>query len=73
MDKEGGMKAVKELDGNHMAGSPKPLSVQPYVSRCDGVEWGGYIFRAEMYQLFFLLILLSHRRGTLYLHLSKPN
>ena len=32
MDKEGGMRAVKGLDGNHLAGSPKPLSVQPYVS-----------------------------------------
>ncbi len=38
MDKEGGMRAVKGLDGHHLTGSPKPLSVQPYVSGSDTVQ-----------------------------------
>ena len=32
MDREGGRRAIEGLDGNQLTGSPKPLSVQPYVS-----------------------------------------
>ena len=42
------MKAVKELDGIHMAGSPKPLSVQPYVSHL--VVHVGVIIEAEIHR-----------------------
>ena len=68
MDKDCEMKAVKELDGSHMAGSHKPLSVQPYVSHL--VVHVGVIIEAEIYRCAFSKF--SCRRGKPCLYLSKP-
>ena len=48
MDLDCGMKAEKELDDIHMAGSSKPLSVQPYVSHL--VVHVGVIIEAELHR-----------------------
>ena len=69
MDKDGGMKAVKELDGIRMAGSPKPLSVQPYVSHL--VVHVGVIIEAEIYRC--VCSKFSCRRGIPRDPLSKPS
>ena len=35
MDKEGGERTIEELDGVQLKGSPRPLSVQPFILVSD--------------------------------------
>ena len=37
MDKEGGERTIEALDGLQLKGSPRPLSVQPYVPVSAGL------------------------------------
>ena len=74
MDKEGGMRAVNGLDGNHLAGSPRHLSVQPYVSTIstNSYHQQHFISCCMVKGLNDLLILpKSHNLASLYLLKSR--